>query len=206
MDKFSQQVYQDHKDNPVGGHDLLHAFMVHNYCVLIAPDDNTSELAGYAAMLHNYDRMYKKESSPSTFKSLIYKRLNLANLSIKEKKTIYNAVLQHSKLNSDQDDLVTITLKDADRLANLGASFLIRLGQFIPHLPFTKEHILEKDPKATYSNPVSLTDQIHGALEWEDMLRLPKAKELARPHFNVLRLCLDNIYYQMKELGLTDEL
>ena len=113
------------------------------------------------------------------------------------------AVLNHPKLNDSADNLITITLKDADRLANLGPNAYIRSGQLYHYLPaYDPRYIKNPNPAATFSDPKTVLHDIRCALEWEQWLRLPRAKEIGKKYFDHLRAYLNDFEKQIHEAGL----
>lgn len=184
-----------------GAHDFVHALMVAQYAVKIAENDHTGKLAWIAGLCHNTDRLFPEDA----VERIIQVYMNLSDIGFvdDEKALIVEAVLEHHKLNNDNDNPVTITVKDADRLANVSALLLVRAGQFYPNLPaFDPRFLIKPDPMATYREPKTVLHDIRCALEWEPWLRLPKAKELGKPRFTLLKRFIDDVQFQMKETGL----
>ncbi len=135
---------------------------------------------------------------------VLTRHLQLVNLKIPSGNLyILRAVLEHNKKNDSNDPPVTITLKDADRLSNIGSLHFLRCGQFRTNIPAVDpRYITTSDPKATFRNPGSLLQDLKHTLEWEDWLRLPKARELGKPMFDEIRRLVVNIKSQFETLGL----
>lgn len=201
--KLVQQVRYDHEQYRVNtpGHDLLHALMVAQYAVMIAPDASIGELAWVAALLHNTDRLLKNDV---LVEPQVTKHLLSTPLSLEEQKVVCRAVLEHAKRNSDDDDDVTMVLKDADRLANIGPSNILRIGQGFPHLPAVDPLHFAQDPSASYENLKSVYRNVAELVLWdsEGWLRLPKARELAKPYFDFLRQFMKLLERQYEEVEL----
>ena len=111
--------------------------------------------------------------------------------------------MEHSKRNSASDDAVTVALKDADRLANAGAGVLIRAGQFRPKDPVIDlEYAFKPDPTATFREPKTQLRNLQHILEWEDWLRLPKAKEIGKRRFAFIRMSIEQLFDDLREAEL----
>ena len=124
---------------------------------------------------------------------------------------IRDAVLNHMKFNDPQDNEVTVILKDADRLANLGPANLFRAGQHMPDIPaFIIGYIDGPHPKQSFKIRVSCRDTLFSNMEWENdprvMLRTPKAKEIGKKYFDFYRQFLALHREQCIEVGLTEPL
>lgn len=128
--------------------------------------------------------------------------LKKTKLSDSDKHLIIEAVLAHRKLNDRSDNKVTVALKDADRLANVGALLCLRSAKDFEHLPVIDYIHLFNHPSATYRHPESVGKDISYSLEWEKWLRLPKAKKLGAKRFAFLRSFLKDIEAQLKESRL----
>lgn len=154
-----------------------------------------------AGMCHNTDRIFPTAQVEKKVRRYIcFPEIDFADV---ERDFIVEAVMEHDKLNNSNDNPVTITLKDADRLANVSALLLVRAGQFYHNLPaMDPRYILEPDPAATYRDPKTVLHDIRCALEWEPWLRLQKARQLGKPRFALLRSFIDDVQFQIQETGL----
>lgn len=192
------------------GHDFDHDLRVASYALAIAPDSRTASLAAAAGLCHSVDHMISR--SPRAFPSLdeeavVCEWLAATNLDLNEVREVAHAVVTHEASNQDSDTLVQVTLKDADRLANLDADVIIRSGQFHPQIPAVDPVHLEKDPKANYQDPGSVLWDIHNCISWTGdvgpyTLRLQKAKELGLKRAAFLRQFIQVIRDQRTEIGL----
>ena len=206
-------VRKDHIEQGAvgGGHDLTHALVVAGYCDKIADDPETRMLAWVAAIVHNTDRLWHKQSNEETAKKVRSYLDDATELAEGQKQIVLQAVMRHSRPNDAEDDAVTTVLKDADRVANLGIVAVIRSGQLYNGLlAADPRFILEPDPSANYRNPKTAFYDVLAALEWDPRegkpkfcIRLPKAIALATPYFDWLRMGRDLEARRLEEAGLT---
>lgn len=196
-------VEQDHLSSGAmgSGHEFLHAFMVAQYAGMIVEDERNASIAWVAGLLHNTDRILSEVEVPAKIKFYLE---NYTGFSEEEKKLIIEAVQDHSKLNDPNDNPITIALKDADRLANIGPQFFIRVAQDHRGLSAVdpKHTISNPDSTANYRNSKTVATHVGYSLEWQEMLRLPRAKELGKRRFELTRICLEDIESQLEEIGL----
>ena len=185
----------------VGGHGFDHSLMVAQYGVIIAEEDKLGEMAWIAGLLHSFDRHF----SPYDEQKCIEECLSLVGFAFNasEIAEISCALANHSYPNDPMDSPLTIVLKDADRLGNLGAQNIFRGAQHRPKIPAViPEYIGTKHPESQFKSPKSCYDALWFNLEWEDMLRTRKAKELAKRHFDFIRMFMVAIAEQYQEVGL----
>ena len=197
-------VKADHMNHECGHHPFEHAVMVAQYALIIAPNAGTGKLAAVAGLIHNTDRLYPS-LSPMEIEGKLDEYLDHADFNREECLKITTAVLEHARQNVDDDEIVTICLKDADRLANISPFDVIaRAARAYPNLPLVNpEFVKTMDPQSTYRNPKTVfRDGIQSSLEWEFWLRLPKAIDLAEPYFNGLRMVQNLTMRQIGETGL----
>jgi len=183
------------------GHGFDHDLLVAQYGYLIAEaeDERVGELAWIAGLLHSFDRHF----SPLQEKKLIDECLNLVGLSESDNLDVRVALNKHSERNDPSDSPVLVALKDADRLANIGAINLIRGGQHRPNIPACiPETVGSLHPSSTFRKPMSCYDATFYNLEWEAMLRLPRAKKIAEKYFNFIREFQTLVVEQFRETGL----
>jgi len=203
--KLVQWVREDHLRVKAfgGGHDFLHALMVAQYGKLIAEDERVGTLAWIAGICHNADRLFPDLEDREIAEFVGFQIDRGTDVSSDEKRIIVEAVLRHSELNKLEDNPVTVALKDADRLVNIGPGVVIRSGQLFHDLPaFDPRFITEQDPRATYRKPMTSFRDLQHHMEWEEMLRLPRAREIARPWFEASRAFLAGFERQLREVGL----
>jgi len=206
--EFWNRVVADHiKYMMFGrGHDFLHAVIVAQYGVLIAPDENTSRMAWFAGMLHNIDRMIGRQRA-GTITVIARDCLGLVpDLKEKEIPMIIGAVLNHWRLNEPDDSPVLVVLKDADRLGNLTPFHPARSVQHMTerlggHVVVDPRFVAKKADTEYGNNPTTM-DDLQACLEWEPMLRLPKAQEIGRPMFDFLRQMLEMEQQRLDETGI----
>lgn len=202
--KLVQSVMADHKEHRDYAHDWDHALMVAQYGVIIADDARIGELAWIAGLCHNTDHLF---GINMVERKMHYYLDFCSGLNGTEHQQIREAVVNHHGLNDKPipDNPVTIVLKDADRLGNIGAQVVIRSGQSYPKLPaYDVRYIRTSDPAATHKDPRTVLHDIKSVLEWRPWLRCQVAKELSDKYFALLELCLADIAHQLNETGLDD--
>lgn len=200
-----QLVQQDHITQKAfaSGHNFYHALMVAQYALSIAEDERIGELAWIAGIIHNTDRLFPN-LGPRGVGEKVRKYLERGFTgSSFDADWIVEAVLDHSKKNDPSDNQVTVTLKDADRLLNIGPYHWLGAAQFRwTILPVDPRFILTSDTTATFKDPKSILQDIKHTLEWESWLRLPKAQALGKPKFDAIRWYIAQIESQFDILGL----
>jgi hypothetical protein len=190
-----------------GHHPFEHALMVAQYALKIAEDGHVGKLAAIAALLHNTDRIVPESDVESSIRSCIrlaWER-GCQHASGVEVEAVVEAVLNHHKKNDPLDSSVSVCLKDADRLANLSPfDITARSARFYRDEPLVDpRYVWTVDPASTYLDPKTVfRNAIHSTLEWETWLRLPKAREIAKPYFDGLRLIQSLVARQLVETGM----
>lgn len=182
------------------GHDADHDFEVGQLALMVAwpEDQEVAVLAGVGGLAHSTDRILEatlglgKETISvvpeaevrSSVMSLIIACTDIRNP--ESRKRVVNAVVHHgSNPNQPDDDLVTIAVADADRLANMGASLPIRSGQH-NHLvrllnPLTMQvDPSDRSPREKYNNPDSVLWDIQNCIDWYRNQNGPYALRLVR--------------------------
>ena len=179
-------------------HGLDHDLFVAQYGYLIADDERIGELAWVAGIMHSLDRLTAHED--------VIQKIFLClpnSISSEEKKLIQEALRDHSKLNDPADNPVTVVLKDADRISNIGPLDLIRLGQQRNDIPpIIIGYCDEFSPGSTFKKHNSAWEAIHYNLEWRDMLRCSKAVEMSKLFFAFFEFCIVLQTNQLREIGL----
>jgi len=207
MEIFFDFVEKDHeKHNALarGGHDFLHACRVAQSAWIISEKYSTKVCAWIAGMLHNTDRFYSEKEIPNFLKRAL--SLTPFHSQSLESTMIIESILNHHKPNDENDNEVTIVLKDADRISDLEIIQIIRSAQFHPHSfiydPENPSHVV--DTSKDFSS--SLFTNIHRVLEWEHdpkmQLRNPKAIEMAKPGFIFLKQALNDFERQLALLSM----
>ncbi len=190
------------------GHGFDHYLMVAQYCYLLSEDPRIREISWIAGLIHDVHRSFKD------YQKVLENLLQLLapfGLTFDEALMIRDAILNHMEFNDPQDNEVTVILKDADRLANLGPANLFRAGQHMPDTPpFVIGFIDGPHPEQTFRNRVSCRDTLFSNLAWEDdprvMLRTPKAREIGKKYFDFYRQFLELHKVQCIEVGLVNPL
>jgi HD domain len=208
------EVARDHEKvgASLKGHDFEHALMVANYAFRIAPDKHLAELGWIAGLCHNADHLVQQgffrpdkkrgKKSDTLIRKKVNQYLSLTKLTDQDKHAVMEAVFEHHKKNDPHDSKLTMVLKDADRLANVGALHSMRSSRDMIHLPIVDYVHLFHHPEATYRKPGSAAKDIWYSLEWEPWLRLPKAKQLGKKRYKFLRMFLNDLESQLREAGL----
>jgi len=192
------------------GHDFTHTIMVAQYCLILSDDLKIGVLSWLAGLLHNTDRLFGYEvvsQKVDEYFRLIPEEINIegSNIQISQSNllVVKEAILNHSKLNDPSDGLITVILKDSDRLANAGSSLYPRGTQHCGNvLSYNPLYVDGFHPESTYSKAKSVLDNYRYCLEWEEMLRLPRAKEIGEKYFDALRHIIDGFKDQLEETGL----
>jgi HD superfamily phosphodiesterase len=198
-----------HQKSPLAhrGHGFDHDVTVAALAVRIAPDQRTAEKAFAAALLHSIDRMMAKASKGEidTCMRVCLARLPDGTFNMDEIDEIVEAALRHGELNQDDQSLTQQVLMDADRLANMMPSVIIRSGQFRPDIPpFEFKYLNNKaNPASTYHDPISVLDDLRITLrDYMPQFRIDKAKKLAKTYAFRLRTFVRAVELTNLEIGL----
>jgi hypothetical protein len=198
------KVLENYKKRHEGGiHDFWHDALASKIAGIIVERDDLVEAAQVAGWIHSTDRLFPEDEVEDTIRDYL---LSFTAFSEEVEKMIIKAILYHSKLNDPSDNLITRALKDADRLASgHGSLCLVRTGQANYLLPtFNPSYIGERTPGATYLGPITVLDSLKFVLEWQEMLRCPKAIELGKVYFGQLRQLINDIESHVAKMGLCD--
>ena len=205
--KLCNEVMTTHGVGVYYAHEYHHVERVAALCLKIAPTEEVGILSAKAAMCHNADRILQKAQSlgvkgdiPSSqieqyVRMWIYNSDPTTNES--DFKRILSAVFGHDTLHLDGDDLVTVVLRDADRLDIMGALFPFRSGQF------TRDSASAL--KGHNPHEGELIKSVKRCLEWADpnlpkfCVRTEKAWPLAKSRAAFLELLLHQIKIDMRE-------
>ena len=95
------------------------------------------------------------------------------------KVNVKNAILEHGKKNDPNDGMLTVILKDADRVANIGAALAIRSGQFYSGLPpYEMAYLRTVNPAHTYHDPASVLEDLRECFVWGDWMRTRRGQQM----------------------------
>ena len=188
------------------GHGFDHDVTVAMLAVQIAPNDHVAEMAFVAGLLHSTDRTMEQGN---TFK-VTEKVLNFLShlprncFTTAETVDILISVIRHSEMNQDDQSLVQQVLQDADRLANLQMTVVMRAAQHQAHMPVIELEYLETvNPNSTYHVPMSALDDLKLCIrDYIPQLRLPKAIALGERYKLRLEAYISEIIIDYEELGL----
>lgn len=199
--KLVERIREDHKHNNVAeGHDFFHTLLVAQYGVMIAEENRLKILAWVAGICHNTDKIFPELSDDEVEKK-VWEYLGLTGMLIRlEKRFIVEAVLCHSEKNKDNDSVITVLLKDADRLAGAGILCAVRAGSHLYNFPAFKPWVINGfEPEETFQNIRSVLSGMRFTLEWREMLRCTKAIELGKKYFAILEQSIKDLELQLKE-------
>ena len=195
------------------GHGPDHDMLVAGYTLLIAGDDHRlAEMAWVASHLHSIDRFFGDDHELITTSMLLLVENTDENLGFNPEDIdeIKLAVLRHARPNAEDDSMVQIVLRDADRLANVMPYVIARAGQFRWKLPVVElGHTgLDMHPESSHQKPRSIHDALIACLEWHPdsgtkfAIRTPKAREIGEELFVYLREWFALSDRHMKMAGL----
>jgi len=189
----------------IPGHDIDHIIRVLAIADKIsALDPDSHLLLKVAIWFHNLDRTtyFPRLTSQESRIDFILWHLIELGLTKEESDIVLDAVSKHNRLNEENDSPILVLLKDADRL-DMGAIGILRITKVPPNLPFyTLADFLRKQRGTRESDLTSVLHGIERCLEWEAMLRSPKAIEMAKRIFPFMRAFTEEVKRQLKELGL----
>lgn len=205
---LARHIVEEHKATGLtaSGHDADHDLEVGQLAYMVAwpKDQNDAVLAGVAGLMHSTDRILEAKLNlekrtiseapeEEVSASVRWMLTNFTDIRDKERMDrIVEAVINHgSKPNQSEDDLITIAVADADRLANMGATLPIRSGQHNHNVRLLNPETIEVDPtdrspREKYNNPDSVLWDIQNCANWyldgnnPYSLRLDKSLELGR--------------------------
>lgn len=205
--EFYNEVKRLHDSYPnQRGHDMYHNIHVALFGLKIA-DQAIQELVWLSAIPHSLDRI----AGDNNFETNIRNCLKLVKgLNVSDIETVFDAVMNHGKLNEDSDSPVLVALKDADRLANMFLTLVIRVGQHRPNIPACEMKYLRKSNPAcptsdlaSHSKPQSSLDDLrYCSTNWPKMMRTPKGKVLIGPLAAEITTFLDKVASQYEWLGM----
>lgn len=211
---FYSAVLKMHTESkrPHRGHGPDHDITVAQIALKIAPDDRTAEKAWCAAMLHSMDRMIERNENKEVFMKNVSDAISrhvvllpAGYFTTDEEIEIWQAALRHAELNQNDQSVTQQVLMDADRLANLLWSVIVRAGQCFPELPAFdfKYPGVDQNPASTYAKPETVFDDLRNNIAcYVPQLRLPLAKELAVEYVAELQHGLATSERQNQYLGL----
>ncbi len=205
-----------------GPHGWDHDIRVAQTAVVVAWDEDKWQavLAGAAGLLHSSDRILERlfqiksgnisdvpsEKVLEAVQQMIDEHMPL--LCDHDRRLVIDAVVHHgSKPNHPDDSLVTIALADADRLVNMEPDVAARGGQHHPDIPVVDPIYIGNTPGATYRNPPSVLWDVWNTTTWASdegpyIIRLPKAREMAKTRARFIHLYLDTIKEFRAEIGI----
>jgi hypothetical protein len=185
------------------GHDIDHDLEVGQlaYMVVLPEDREMAVLAGVGGLLHSKDRILElrlglagttisEVPAEDVRRSAAQMISQYTDITGENADRVVEAVVHHgSKPNKNNDNLVTVGVVDADRLANMGATLPTRSGQHNHGVrvlnPVTMEcDFSDRSLREKYNNPDSVLYDIANAISWYRnpngpyALRLPRSLEI----------------------------
>lgn len=204
---FYDEVKRLHDSFPnQRGHDLGHSAHVSLVGITLA-DRSIRELVWLSAIPHSLDRVGGGEN----FESNVRNCLALVNgISNEDKEVVFDAIMKHGNLKDDNESEVLKTLKDADRIANLFLTFVIRAAQHRTNIPACEMKYLRtsnplcpaSDP-ASHSKPQAVFDDIrYCTTNWPRTMRTEKGKLLVESYAAELRRFMETAATQFEKIGM----
>ena len=198
------------------GHDFCHAKRVAHFSQVIAmaewQSQRTAELAGLASLCHNADRILqetigKDKTTKETIEFMVRTWIAKSDANQEETDAVVTAVLIHSGRNDPSHSMITLALRDADRVVNMELDLVIRSGQHYYSLPAVDYVNFLGDPEVTYHNPKSVLRDISFSLEWINpacpfCFQTPTGMKLGLERSKALQWFFDKLREQLKKSGL----
>lgn len=157
-------------------------------------------------MLHSIDHDAVKGDDSKEYQELAYTtavremlwRLEGA-LAEEQREIVFDAVMRHDLKTPGEMTPVLQVLREADMLANMAITCVIRGGQFRPDLPaFEVEHLEQNNPRSTYGKPCSVLDAVRNTLDCQGQIKLPKAIPIAKERAFALRGYVETVKQQYR--------
>lgn len=184
-----------------GGHDKSHVIRMLNIADYVVNKDKVDPvLLKVAIWLHNLDRAgFDEKEIPKFIRETLY---SVGGFSEKEISLVLDAVEKHSLLNDETDSPLLRDLKDVDRLDS-GLMAVLRSAAYRWDAPlylpgdFNGKPPVRGDEKFVVK---SVVQDLNRVLEWEEMIRSPKAKKFGKKRFAHLRKFLKCLNEELKEI------
>lgn len=186
-----------------GGHDAQHIKRMLNIAERIfIPGQVDLFLLKVAIWFHNLDRSRRFTGHKEIYIRRILETLTFNAFDAEEIDLIVDAVEKHNRLNDPSDSILLQYLMDCDRL-DMGAIGVLRIGALRgQELPLWLPEDFQEESRSTAEKHLgSLVHDIQRCLEWEAMLRTPKAKVFGSVRFTFLKLFLEQIKQELMEIG-----
>ncbi len=208
---FYDRVKNFHEENPSTrqrGHNMDHNVHVALHGIDIVMQDYGAdpflmEAIFLSSIGHSLDRLVSRDDQAG-FAGLIEACLETFQHSNQlMKTTVTDAILEHGKKNASHDSILTVIIKDADRVANVGAALAIRSGQFYADLPpYEMLYLREVNPAHTYHSPASVLEDLRECFVWGDWMRTNRGKEMFDRKVGNLRKYLDTLAEEFEMIGM----
>lgn len=200
----------------VGGHEIDHPRRMCKIAEKVAGPEVNLFLLKTAIWFHNLDRSvypylscHPKNYLAGPYIPTVIRRFTEPKspeiFSSGDIDLVVDAVERHSRLNEPDDTTLTIYLKDCDRLDGMGAIGLFNIIHYSVdrNFPLWAPDDFSGLPQSTAEDQLkSVVNDIWRTLEWQYMLRVPKAKELATPGCMFLRSFLTKLELELRALEI----
>ncbi len=185
------------------GHGLDHDVTVAQMAAYLAPSQHLAEMVWVAGLIHSTDRLLGGASPTEKLREYLTK-LPGNLFSKEESEEIFLAALEHSEKMPSHRSPTQEILQDADKLVNMQAAMLIRVGQFRHDMPALELQYLDhSNPQSTYHHPINALDNVRMVSEeYPPLLFTPKGKELGARYATALRSYQESIARDYDLLGL----
>lgn len=185
------------------GHGFDHDTAVAQMAALIAPSEKIAKMGWVAGIIHSTDHIVKESECAATLRDFLAK-LPAELCTQDEIEEIYLAALEHAEKIPAHRSPTQEVVQDADKLVNMQAALLIRVGQFRPGTPALELTYLDTiNPESTYHAPKSVFDNIRiVAAEYPPLLHTEKGKKLASIYAQRLQAYERHILEDYQLLGL----
>lgn len=187
------------------GHGLDHDAAVAQMAALIAPAEKLADMGWVAGLIHSTDRLMKGIDPASKLREHL-SLLPPEGFSPSEVEEIFVAALEHAEKIPTHRSPTQEILQDADKLVNMQAMVLIRVGQFRHDMPAVElQYLKGKNPASTYHAPKNVLDNVRiVAEEYPPLLFTEKGRELGLQYAEQLRTYERQVLADYTLLGLTD--
>lgn len=186
------------------GHGFDHDVAVAQMAALIAPSEKVADMGWIAGMIHSTDHIVNNLSECAAALRDVLTKLPAGLCTKDEVEELYLAALEHGEKVPAHNSPTQEVLQDADKLVNMQALLLVRVGQFRSDTPAIELAYLDAtNPASTYHAPRSVFDNIRiVAAEYPSLLHTEKGKKLASVYVQRLQVYERHILEDYRLLGL----
>lgn len=186
------------------GHGFDHDVAVAQMAALIAPSEKIADMGWVAGIIHSTDHLVGAMSECAAALRDVLTKIPAGLFTQDEIEEIYLAALEHGEKIPAHNSPTQEVLQDADKLVNMQAMLLVRVGQFRSGMPALELAYLDTiNPESTYHTPKSVFDSIRiVASEYPSLLHTEKGKKLASVYVQRLQAYERHILEDYRLLGL----